>query len=167
MEEIEELLQNHPSVHLGFEATVGGGTPILHTIQEYYNTDEVKAIRGIINGSTSYILSKMLLENVPYEDVYNEALRLGYLESDPNFDIKGLDARSKLIILSRLAFGVYRMSECIKNRRIHEDQVFCEGIQNIRLSDIQQLKQLGYHVKLVGTSLMTPMREMSSGVLIV
>ena len=106
MKEIEELLQENPSTHFGFEATVGGGTPILHSIQEYYNTDEVSIVRGIINGSTNYILSKMLLENVSYEDVYNESMELGYLEANPDFDIKGLDAQSKLMILNRLAFGV-------------------------------------------------------------
>ena len=106
MKEIEELLQENPDTHFGFEATVGGGTPILHSIQEYYNTDEVREVRGIINGSTNYILSKMLLENVSYEEVYNESMALGYLETNPDFDIKGLDAQSKLMILNRLAFGV-------------------------------------------------------------
>ena len=119
MSEIEELLKSYPKIHLGFEATVGGGTPILRTIQMYYNTDDIDVVKGIMNGSTNYILSKMLLEGVAYQDVYDEAMKLGYLEStisspfstlaDPSFDIDGKDARSKLMILNRLAFGVYVM----------------------------------------------------------
>ena len=117
MSDIEELLKSYPHTHLGFEATVGGGTPILRTIQAYYNTDDVTVVKGIMNGSTNYILSKMLLEGIAYQDVYDEAMQLGYLESkifsscsclaDPSFDIDGKDARSKLMILNRLAFGVY------------------------------------------------------------
>ena len=107
MKEIEDLLEKYPQSHLGFEATVGGGTPILHTLQTYYNTDEVQVLRGIINGSTNFILSKMLLLDIAYETVYNEAMKLGYLEANPDFDIRGMDAQSKLIILNRLAFGMY------------------------------------------------------------
>ena len=80
MDDIEALLKAYPNVHLGFEATVGGGTPILRTIQTYYNTDDVAVVKGIMNGSTNYILSKMLLEGVSYQEVYDEAMRLGYLE---------------------------------------------------------------------------------------
>ena len=78
--DIENLLKSYPTVHLGFEATVGGGTPILHTLQTYYNSDDIQVIKGIMNGSTNFILSKLLLEGRSYKQVYEEATRLGYLE---------------------------------------------------------------------------------------
>ena len=92
------------------------GTPIIHTLQTYYNTDDIYELCGIINGSTNFILSKMLLDKKDYDSVYNEARSLGYLEgairamssplANSAFDIEGYDCRSKLVILNRLAFGV-------------------------------------------------------------
>ena len=119
MREIEALMEAHPQVGIGFEAAVGGGTPIIHTLQTYYNTDDIYELCGIINGSTNFILSKMLLDKRDYDSVYNEARTLGYLEganramssplANAAFDIEGYDCRSKLIILNRLAFGVFAM----------------------------------------------------------
>ena len=116
MKEVESLMETHPQVGFGFEATVGGGTPIIHTLQTYYNTDDIYELCGIINGSTNFILSKMLLDKKDYDSVYNEARSLGYLEgairamssplANSAFDIEGYDCRSKLVILNRLAFGV-------------------------------------------------------------
>lgn len=85
MDDIDNLLKLYPKVHLGFEATVGGGTPILYTLQTYYNSDDIQVIKGIMNGSTNFILSKMLLEGMPYKQVYEEATRLGYLEGSVLF----------------------------------------------------------------------------------
>lgn len=162
MKEIEALLEQNPQARLGFEATVGGGTPIIHTLQTYYSTDDIYELRGIINGSTNFILSKMLLEKKDFASVYNEARSLGYLEgvfisvqsyvANASYDIEGLDARSKLVILNRLAFGVFVLVKCLTCSQCDEEAIACEGIGAIRKEDVGYWKEKGYHIKLVGVS---------------
>ncbi len=103
----EDLLQQAQlhNVQVGYEATTAGGVPIIRTITNLQPTDSIRSIRGILNGTSNYILTKMREEGVPFKAALHEAQTLGYAEADPTDDISGRDAFRKLMILSALAFG--------------------------------------------------------------
>ena len=94
--------QNLP---IGFEASVAGGIPILRVIHESTADDRLRAVRGILNGTSNYILTQMESRGIEFEQALDEAQKAGYAEASPTFDIDGLDARDKLCILARMAFG--------------------------------------------------------------
>ncbi|MBQ0099217.1 MAG: homoserine dehydrogenase [Firmicutes bacterium] len=125
---------------LFFEASCVGGVPIIRALQEGMQANKIESIKGIINGTTNYILTKMANEGTSYEDALKEAQRLGYAEFNPTADVEGFDATYKLSILSSLAF----------NTKVCIDNVHREGITNIKKEDVEYGKQLGYTMKLLG-----------------
>jgi len=124
---------------LGFEASVGGGIPIIKTLREALIGNEIKSIVGIVNGTTNYILTKMLEENMDFREALKEAQKKGYAEADPTLDINGMDAAHKIAILASLSFGSF----------IKSSQVYVEGIEDIDLMDLTFAKNFGYIIKLL------------------
>ncbi len=124
---------------IGFEASVGGGIPIIKTIKESLIGNSISSIIGIINGTTNYILTRMLENNFQFKDALKMAQAKGYAEADPTLDIKGIDSAHKISILASLAFGFY----------IPVSEVYTEGIEDIDLMDLKFAKDFGYIVKLL------------------
>ncbi|WP_022854525.1 homoserine dehydrogenase [Thermodesulfobacterium thermophilum] len=124
---------------LGFEASVGGGIPIIKTLREALIGNKIKSIVGIVNGTTNYILTKMLEEKTDFKEALKEAQKKGYAEADPTLDINGMDAAHKIAILASLSFGSF----------IKASQVYVEGIENIDLIDLNFAKNFGYVIKLL------------------
>src|ERR1051326_8497379 len=131
-------------VNIGFEASVGGGIPVIIALKESLAGNRILSIYGIINGTSNYILTKMTNEQRAYADVLGEAQRAGYAEADPTFDVGGIDTAHKLAILVNLAFGI----------PIELKDVFTEGITAISPLDIDFGKALGYTVKLLAIAKM-------------
>ncbi|MBM7704603.1 homoserine dehydrogenase [Metabacillus iocasae] len=125
---------------LFYEASVAGGIPILRSLVEGLASDRITKMMGIVNGTTNFILTKMMNEGSAYEEVLKEAQDLGYAESDPTADVEGLDAARKMAILSTLGFSM----------KIDLDDVRVQGITNVTEEDLQYSKQLGYTMKLIG-----------------
>ena len=136
--ELIEIAKAH-KVNYMFEASCGGGIPIIRPLNSSLTADEIDEITGILNGTTNYILTKMTDESASYEDVLKEAQRLGYAEANPTADVEGFDAAYKLSILSSLAF----------HTKIPFSKIYREGITRITSADIQYGKQLGYALKLL------------------
>ena len=126
-------------VEVGIEASVAGGIPIIKVIREGLVANHMVAIYGIINGTSNYILTKMTDEKVEFSDALQDAQRLGYAETDPTFDIEGIDSAHKLTILSSLAYGI----------PLSFASVYKEGITKITSQDIEFAAELGYKVKLL------------------
>ena len=126
-------------VDIGFEASVGGGIPIIRATKEAFVANRIISIHGIINGTSNYILSKMTEEGKDFEEVLKQAQIEGYAEADPSFDIDGIDAAHKLSILIMLSFGTF-----VDFERIH-----VEGIRRITPLDISYADELGYKIKLL------------------
>jgi homoserine dehydrogenase len=127
---------------LFFEAAVGGGIPIIKTLRESLAGNAIQRVSGILNGTCNYILSRMEIENLPFEVCLNEAQRLGYAEADPTFDVGGFDTAHKLAILASLAFGA----------KIDAGAVSVEGIETITLADLSAADELGFRIKLLGVA---------------
>lgn len=125
---------------LFFEASCVGGVPIIRTLQEGMQANKILSLKGIINGTTNYILTKMSSSGASYEEALKEAQKLGYAEFNPTADVEGFDATYKLSILSSLAF----------NTKVAVDNVHREGITSITKEDIYYGKELGYTLKLLG-----------------
>lgn len=141
-EEIMESAQKN-QVRICFEASVGGGIPLLRPLNESLAANSIESIYGIINGTANYILTKMADEHRDFDEVLREAQEKGYAEADPTFDIEGHDTAQKLIILTILGFGVY-----VKQENFH-----VEGITRITLDDIEFAKnELGCCIKLLAIS---------------
>ena len=126
-------------VEIGFEASVAGGIPIIKVIREGLVADRIKAVYGIINGTSNYILTKMTEENVEFSEALEEAQDLGYAEADPTLDIEGIDSAHKLAILASLAYGI----------PISYEDIYREGISQTSPQDIEFASELGYTVKLL------------------
>ena len=126
-------------VRLGFEASVGGGIPILRTLREGLAGDRTTAVYGIVNGTCNHVLTTMTREGRSFDDVLAEAQRLGLAEADPSTDIDGIDSAHKLAILTTLAFGV----------RPRFADIPTEGIRRIEAVDIAFARELGYTIKLL------------------
>jgi homoserine dehydrogenase len=124
---------------LYFEASVGGGIPIIRAIWEGLQANEITSVMGIVNGTTNYILSKMEETGASFEDVLHEAQQLGLAEANPKSDVEGYDAMYKLSILSSMAF----------HGRVPIEYIYREGITNITKEDIKFGSELGYTVKLL------------------
>jgi len=137
--ELAKLAEKH-DVALAFEAAVAGGIPIIKTLREGLAGNRIRSIAGILNGTCNYILTVMNERGREFADVLAEAQKLGYAESDPSFDIDGVDAAHKLAILTALAFG----------RPVAIDDVHIEGIRYISALDQAFAKELGYRIKLLG-----------------
>jgi homoserine dehydrogenase len=131
-------------VDVNFEASVGGGIPIIRSIKEGLVANRIHSIFGILNGTSNYILSKMTDERRDFREVLKEAQEKGYAETDPTYDIEGIDAAHKLAILIRLAFGT--------SLRFHE--IFIGGISEITPLDIQFGREFGYRIKLLAIAKM-------------
>ena len=140
-----ELLQlaREKDVSYLFEASVGGGIPIIRPISQCLAANQITGITGILNGTTNYILTRMIRAGLSFQDALKEAQEKGYAERDPSADIEGHDACRKICILASLAFG----------RHIYPDQVPTEGITNITLTDVGYAGQGGYRIKLLGRAL--------------
>ncbi|MCH7949020.1 MAG: homoserine dehydrogenase [Candidatus Dadabacteria bacterium] len=126
-------------VDVGFEASVGGGIPIIKSTQESYAANNILSIHGIMNGTSNYILSTMTEHGYEFEDALKEAQEKGYAEADPSFDIDGIDAAHKLSILIMLSFGTF----------LNFDKIHVEGIRDITSLDIAYADELGYKIKLL------------------
>jgi homoserine dehydrogenase len=126
-------------VDLGFEASVGGGIPIIRTLKEGLAGDRTRAVYGIVNGTSNYVLSTMTREGHEFADVLRDAQREGLAEADPTYDVDGTDAAHKLTLLATLAFGVQAKFR----------DVYTEGIQHIEPMDIEFARELGYTIKLL------------------
>lgn len=126
-------------VEVAFEASVGGGIPIIKANQESFIANNIKSIHGIMNGTCNYILYKMTEEGRDFNDVLKQAQDEGYAEADPSFDIDGIDAAHKLSILIMLSYGVF----------LNFEDIQVEGIRNITPTDIDFADQLGYKIKLL------------------
>ncbi len=127
-------------VMVAFEASVGGGIPIIKALREGLAANRIEWIAGIINGTSNFILSEMRDKGLPFEGALKDAQARGYAEADPTFDIEGVDAAHKLTILSALAFGI----------PMQFDKCFREGIQKLTKADIGYAEELGYRIKLLG-----------------
>ncbi len=126
-------------VSLLFEAAVGGGIPIIRPLSESLAGERITSILGIVNGTTNYIITRMVEEGIAYQEVLAEAQRLGYAEADPAADVEGADAASKAAILASLAFGTW----------VDGNQVYREGIDRLRIADFGYARDLGYTPKLL------------------
>jgi homoserine dehydrogenase len=141
-------------VDLYFEAAVAGAIPIIRPLRESLVGDEVTAVKGIVNGTTNFILDKMHTEGSSFGEVLAEAQRLGYAEDDPSADVEGLDAAAKAAILASLAF----------HSRVKLDDVDCEGITKVSSADVATAQELGYVIKLLARCALAPDGSISVGV---
>jgi homoserine dehydrogenase len=129
-------------VEVGFEASVGGGIPLIKTLKEGLVANRILSIMGIMNGTANYILTQMTDHGTPFEKVLKEAQKKGYAEADPTYDIEGIDTAHKLVILMTLAFGM----------DVRLQDINCEGISRIEPIDIQFAREFGYRIKLLAIS---------------
>ncbi|HEY3249946.1 MAG TPA: homoserine dehydrogenase [Ignavibacteria bacterium] len=125
-----------------YEGACGGSIPIIRTLEEYYDNELLGSVKGILNGSSNYILTKMETDKLGFEDALKEAQALGFAESDPFLDIAGYDTKYKLCILSVHAFGLILKPQDILNI----------GIQNISQFDINYANEKGYRIKLIANA---------------
>jgi len=126
-------------VEVMFEASVGGGIPIITSIKENLGANQFHSLFGILNGTCNYILTRMTNEGEEFASVLKDAQEAGYAEADPTFDIEGIDTAHKLALLVSLCFGT----------RVKFDQIYAEGISQISSLDIQFARQFGYKIKLL------------------
>eukprot|EP00922_Rhytidocystis_sp_ex-Travisia-forbesii_P055249 GHVS01081828.1.p1 GENE.GHVS01081828.1~~GHVS01081828.1.p1 ORF type:complete len:470 (-),score=83.64 GHVS01081828.1:428-1837(-) len=133
--------QKHKTAFM-YEAAVCGGIPIISVVRRALSCDQISKVVGIMNGTTNYMLTRMEKEGVPYQAVLADAQQKGYAEADPSADVDGYDARSKLCILTKLAFGL----------TVDENEVFCDGIQRITNVDFEYAKMINHTIKLLSIS---------------
>ena len=133
-------LAEEKGVNYLFEASVGGGIPIVRPIAQCMAANKINEIHGILNGTTNYILSEMIKKGAEFSDALLDAQKKGYAEADPTADVDGHDACRKICILSSLAFG----------RHIYPNQVPTEGIRGVTTEDVDFAAKLGYKIKLLG-----------------
>ncbi len=127
---------------LGYEASVAGGIPIIRALRDSLVADQISSVRGILNGTTNFILTKMANEGLSYETALEQAQKAGFAEADPTADVEGHDARNKLVILAKLAYGVW----------VPPSDVSCEGITVVRDIDVEMASEMGYGIKLLGVA---------------
>lgn len=134
-----DLMQIANGSEICFEASVAGGIPIIKALRDGLSANHILSIRGILNGTCNYILSKMTSDNISFESALKEAQDLGYAEANPQLDIDGFDAAHKLVILSSIAFGIDTKPE----------NILIEGISGISQDDIFFANEFGYTIKLL------------------
>ncbi len=135
-----ELQDIAGDVAFEYEASVAGGIPIINALRDGLSANHIKSIKGILNGTSNYILTKMIKNGTDFKIALAEAQALGYAEADPTFDIGGFDAGHKLLILSSIAYGIDAKPE----------DILIEGIEGISSYDIAFAKEFGYSIKLLG-----------------
>jgi homoserine dehydrogenase len=128
-----------------FEAAVAGGIPVIKALTEGLAANGMRRVIGVMNGTCNYILTRMEDAGLPYDEVFEEARQLGYLEADPNLDVGGIDAGHKLSLLAAIAFGT----------QVSFDAVELEGIGAISIADIRHAADMDYRIKLLGVARMT------------
>ncbi len=128
------------NVNYLFEASVGGGIPIITPITQCLTANELDEVYGIMNGTTNYILTRMLQDSAEFNDALKEAQRMGCAEADATADIEGFDAARKICILADLAFG----------KNVNPDEISIDGITKVTPADMEYARRLGYKVKLLG-----------------
>lgn len=133
-------IANDNNANFLFEASVGGGIPVLRPIVQCLCANEITSVSGILNGTTNYILDKMIVDNMDFETALSLAQKKGYAEKDPTADIGGHDACRKICILASLAFG----------KHVYPEQVYTEGITDITLDDVESADNFGCVIKLIG-----------------
>ncbi len=134
------------NVNFLFEASVGGGIPVLRPMVQCLAANEITEIAGILNGTTNYILNKMIVDNMDFDTALKLAQEKGYAEKDPTADIEGHDACRKVCILAALGFG----------KHVYPEQVKTEGITDITLDDVEAADSFGYVLKLIGSAKKLP-----------
>lgn len=139
---IKEVNADGKNVEFRYEAAVCGGIPIINSLQSDFVGDDISMISGIINGCTNFMLTAMDRDKKSYDEALAEASELGYAEADPTLDVGGFDARSKLRILMRLAYGV----------EVNEGEIDCRGITDLTKVDFEYAKMLGGTIKLLGVA---------------
>ncbi len=127
---------------IAFDASVAGGIPIITNIGQCFSANQIQSLRGILNGTTNFIVSQMEEQDADYAAALKEAQRLGYAEADPTMDVSGGDAAQKLAILAHLAFGA----------RVHWSEIPCVGIDTLDAADMRYAKELGYRIKLIAVA---------------
>lgn len=135
-------LAKERDINFLFEASVGGGIPIIRPLNSSLTGDEIEEITGILNGTTNYMLSKMTFEGLEFDDVLKDAQSRGYAEADPTADIEGYDACRKIAILTSLVCG----------HQVDFEEIYTEGITKITATDIKYAKAMGRIIKLLATS---------------
>jgi homoserine dehydrogenase len=144
--ELEKMLTpapgNESPPEFRYEAAVCGGIPIIRSMLSDYPGDDISMLSGIINGCTNFMLTGMDQQGMTYDEVLKKASELGYAEADPTLDVGGFDARSKLRILIRLAFGL----------NVEEEDIACRGITDLAKLDFQYAKMMGGTIKLIGVA---------------
>jgi homoserine dehydrogenase len=130
---------------VAFEAAVAGGIPIIKALREGLSANRINWLAGIINGTTNFILSEMDSKGRDFADVLEEAQQKGYAEADPTFDVEGIDAAHKLVIMASLAFGL----------PISLEGIFTDGITRLEPQDVSYARQLGYAIKHLGIARQT------------
>ncbi|MCY3921826.1 MAG: homoserine dehydrogenase [Chloroflexi bacterium] len=138
-------LAEERGVELRYEASVGGGIPIIGVLQRDLQANDVSSVRAIINGTTNYMITEMSQEGKGYAEALSEAQRLGYAEADPTNDVDGIDAAYKLAILASLAF----------HSQVGPDDVYCEGIRSLEARDFVHARDLGYAIRMLATARQT------------
>jgi len=136
--ELVDLQEKH-NVSLLYEASAGASIPIIRNLEEYYDNELLHSLRGILNGTTNYILTKMYSEAMDYSAALSEAQAFGFAETDPTLDVEGWDAKYKLCIITGHAYGLF----------LNPDEVFNYGINGISTFDIKYAKEKGFKIKLV------------------
>lgn len=137
--ELLKIAADH-NVNFMFEASVGGGIPVIRPIHQCLAANNILSIAGILNGTTNFILTKMIEDNMSFEDGLALAQKLGYAERNPSADIDGHDACRKICILAALAYG----------KHVYPEQVHTEGISNLTLADVSYAHNWGGVIKLIG-----------------
>ena len=130
------------SANFLFEASVGGGIPVIRPLNQSLTADTIEQINGILNGTTNYILTKMANDGSDFEDVLKEAQELGYAEKDPTADVEGYDACRKIAILTSLAYG----------QQVDYQDIYTEGITKITAEDFKYARSMGASIKIFGSS---------------
>ncbi len=132
------------NLHLGYEASICGGIPIVQTLREGLAANQIESLMGILNGTSNYILSEMSTKGLDFHVALAQAQKLGFAEADPTFDIEGIDAAHKLALLIRLAWGVVYPF----------DKLTVKGISSVTPMDIAYAREFGYRIKLLGQARM-------------
>ncbi|MFM8213058.1 MAG: homoserine dehydrogenase, partial [Pirellula sp.] len=140
----EELFDRARSLGrtIAFEASVGGGIPIIANITQCFTANQIVSLRGILNGTSNFILTQMSEKGVDYDRALATAQRLGYAEADQTMDVNGSDTTQKLAILAHLAFGI----------RIDWKEIYRQGLESFTIEDIRYADKLGYRIRLLATA---------------
>lgn len=139
-------LAKKKNVNYLFEASVGGGIPVIHPLTQCMVANRIDEVYGILNGTTNYILTRMVRTGAFFSDALREAQAKGYAETDPSADVNGIDAGRKICILADLAFG----------QQVDPNAISMEGIGKLSLRDVKVAARAGYRVKLLGRALRLP-----------